>query len=83
MNHGTLHAKRINHNMSEVFVKGNGKRTPAKTIGTTELLLAAARHSPAHSFDTFYAALAQVGSYASLTSEGIDAMAADLGLSYA
>lgn len=82
MGHGILHAKRINHNMSEVFVERGAQRSKLYVLKTTELLIAAARHSTAMSFDTFYAVLATIGSPASLPATAVDAIAAALGLSF-
>ncbi|SEB51936.1 hypothetical protein [Terriglobus roseus] len=80
---GTLHAKRIDHNNSEVFLQSDGERSSLQVVKTTELLLAAARHSSAVSFDVFYGSLASIGSYVALTTSETDAIAEDLSLSFA
>jgi hypothetical protein len=83
MHDGILHAKRISHNLCEVFIERGDERSLIQAVKTTELLIAAARHSLAASFDAFFPALATVGSYASLPAVATDDIAADLGLRFA
>jgi hypothetical protein len=78
----TLHAKRISHNTCEVFVQLGPKRSEVHVVNTTDLLVAAARHVGPESFDAFYGSMVEVGSYASLPSEGLDEIASDLGVDF-
>ena len=80
MNVRMLYAKRIDHLTCEVFVQNGVDRSARHIINATDLLVAAARHTPAASFDAFYGALAKIGVCASLPDEGLDGVAADLGL---
>jgi hypothetical protein len=76
-----LHAKRLNHGQSEIYIEINGTESKRRILATNELRNITARLCPKETFDTFYQALyVRVGSHATLTTADMDEIATELRL---